>query len=376
MKNTFGSSISVTLFGESHGEYIGAVLDGLAPGIVVSEKYIAACLAKRRPQGKISTSRVEADEFKIVSGVFDGRTTGTPICIIIPNTQQHSGDYQATCHIFRPGHADYTAHIKYHGYEDYRGGGHFSGRITAALVAAAAIVERALAAKGIIIGSHISRLAGIADTPFEEVFREGKLEECICALRGSSFPLVNEEKQAEMIAAIEDAANDLDSVGGVIEAAICGLPAGVGEPWFDSLESTLSHALFSIPGIKGVEFGAGFACCDMRGSKCNDPFRIRDDGSIVTTTNNNGGINGGISNGMPIVFRCAIKPTPSIIRKQDSVDFEDKKNTVLILKGRHDPCIVHRARVVVESVAALAIADALAVRFGTDYLSGWEETVI
>jgi len=371
MKNTFGSSISVTLFGESHGEYIGAVLDGLAPGIPVKESFIELCLELRRPQEGISTTRVEPDEFKIVSGVFEGRTTGTPICILIPNTQQHSRDYSATRPLARPGHADFTAYEKYHGFEDYRGGGHFSGRVTAALVAAGAILRYALFAKGIDIISHIARLGGIDDTSFEALFRVGALDDTISSLRFKPFPVILRKPCEAMTEAIKKAAAEGDSVGGILETAIIGVPSGVGEPWFDSLESTIAHALFSVPGIKGVEFGAGFKAADMKGSECNDPFRIKiypGHRETVTTTNNNGGINGGISNGMPIVFRCAVKPTPSIFKKQDTINFMEEENAEISLSGRHDPCIVHRARAVVESVAAIAIADALAQRYGTDWL--------
>ena len=365
MKNTFGSSVSVTLFGESHGSYIGAVLDGLVPGIAVDGDFIASQLSKRRPSGKISTSRVEADKFEIVSGVFEGKTTGTPITIIIPNENTKSGDY--TRGPVRPGHADYTGYVKYHGFEDYRGGGHFSGRITAALVAAGAVVIPALSARGIRIGTHIARCAGVADREFSRGISDINSE--IDALAAREFAVLDPSVEASMCEAIEAAASDGDSVGGVLETAVTGIPAGVGEPWFDTLEGVLSHALFSIPAVKGVEFGLGFAAADMRGSEVNDAFTV-DNGRIVTETNNNGGINGGISNGMPILFRCAVKPTPSIFKPQRTVDINTNEETVLNLKGRHDPAIVHRARVVVDSVAAIALADMLAQRYGTDWLGG------
>ena len=359
MKNTFGESVAVTLFGESHGEMIGAVIDGLAPGIAVDEDFIRHQLSLRRPQGKISTARVEADEFSIVSGVFEGKTTGTPLCILIPNTNTRSGDY--TPNIPRPGHADFAAECKYHGNQDPRGGGHFSGRITAALVAVGAIAISALRQKGILIGTHISRLSNIVDRSFENY--EADLE----ALSDLTFPVLDAASGAAMREEIESAASDGDSVGGILETAVIGLPAGVGEPWFDSVEGVLSHALFSIPAIKGVEFGAGFAFAKMRGSEANDAFRMQN-GCIVTTTNNNGGINGGITNGMPIIFRCAVKPTPSIFQEQDSVDMKTKENVTLTLSGRHDPAIIHRARVVVDSITALALCDLLVLRFGTDFL--------
>ena len=363
MKNTFGNSISLTLFGESHGEAIGAVLDGLAPGIGVDMDLIRSQLDKRRPAGKISTARREADEFCIVSGVFEGKTTGTPLTIIIPNTAMHSKDYSATRSLARPGHADYTAYAKYHGFEDYRGGGHFSGRVTAALVAAGAILTSALEKKGVVIGSHILSCAGISDAGFDDIADD------VRRLNEMDFAVLNEEKGALMRAAIEAAAADGDSVGGVLETAILGMPAGVGEPWFDTVEGVLSHALFSVPAIKGVQFGDAFDMVNGRGSEFNDSYYISEK-EIKTTTNHNGGINGGITNGMPVVFRCAVKPTPSIFKAQATVDFMKGEDAVLELKGRHDPAIIHRARVVVDSVTALAVADLLATRFGTDWLGG------
>lgn len=362
MKNTFGNNITVTLFGESHGKAIGALLDGISPGIGVDRDFIAHQLTLRRPAGKTGTKRIEGDAFRILSGVFEGKTTGTPICILIENENTNSRDYGATRALARPGHADYTANCKYHGFEDYRGGGHFSGRLTAALVAAGGIIIPALNKKGVYIGTHVARCAGISDRDF------GNIPEDIKALGGKVFAVLDEGAGEKMREKIEAAADSGDSVGGVLECAVYGMPAGVGEPWFDTLEGMLSHALFSIPALKGVEFGAGFALADMRGSEANDPFCI-EDGKITTTSNNNGGVLGGISTGAPIIFRCAIKPTPSIYKEQDTVDFMNKKNEKLRIAGRHDPAIVHRARVVVDSVAALVVADALVSRFGTDYLA-------
>ena len=363
MKNTFGQSVAVTIFGESHGEATGVVIDGMAPGIEVDEEFIASQLTLRRPAGKISTSRQEKDKFRIVSGVFNNKTTGTPICIIIPNEDTKSRDYSETRALARPGHADYTAFCKYHGFEDYRGGGHFSGRITAGLVAGGAIAIKALNELGINIGTHISSLGGVCDRSFEDIGSD------IVNLNKKTFAVLDENKEAEMKKIIEAAAEDGDSVGGVLETAVTGFPKGVGEPWFDTVEGILSHALFSIPAIKGVEFGAGFDMVNGRGSEFNDPFYMKG-GRIRTQTNNNGGINGGITNGMPILFRCAVKPTPSIYKQQDTVDFIKSENAELQIKGRHDPAIIHRARVVVDSVAALALCDLLAGRFGTDYLAG------
>lgn len=361
MKNSFGNSLTITLFGESHGEYIGAVLDGIAPGIKINDEYIASKLALRRPSGMISTARVEADEYSIVSGVFMGYTTGTPLCILIPNTNKKSADYGEALDIPRPGHADYTARAKYHGYEDFRGGGHFSGRITAALVAAGAVVQCALEGLGIKLGSHITELHGAFDRPFESIGED------IDLLAKKSFPTLGDE--ARMVKEIEKAAERGDSVGGILETAVIGIPSGVGEPWFDSMESMLSHGLFSIPGVKGVEFGLGFAFADVYGSEGNDAFAV-EDGRVITKTNNNGGINGGITNGMPVIFRTVIKPTPSIFKAQESVSLSKMENATLDLKGRHDPAIIHRARAVVDAVTALVIADALTTRYGTDYLAG------
>ncbi len=361
MKNTFGTNISVTLFGESHGECIGAVLDGFAPGVEVDEDFICTQLDKRRAVGLISTSRKESDNFKIVSGVFCGKTTGTPICIIINNENTHSKDYESTRFLARPGHADYTAYEKYHGFEDYRGGGHFSGRLTAPVVAAGAIAISALKKKSIHIGTHIKSLGGVLDREFEDLERD------INALNEKTFAVLSDQKSEEMTQKILEAKESFDSVGGVLESAVIGMPAGVGEPWFDTVEGVLSHALFSIPAVKGVEFGCAFEKVNGAGSEYNDDFYMSH-GVIKTKTNNNGGINGGITNGMPIVFKTAIKPTPSIYKKQNTVNFKEKTDEVLQIKGRHDPAVIHRARVVVDSVTALALCDLLATRFGVDYL--------
>lgn len=361
MKNIFGTSVAVTLFGESHGEYIGATIDGLAPGIEIHHEYISHMLTQRRPAGKISTPRKEKDEYKIVSGVINGKTTGTPITILIPNENVKSGDYAQMKTVARPSHADYTADCKYHGFQDSRGGGHFSGRITAALVAAGAICKCALEQKGIIIGTHVKKCAGIWDREFEDLSSD------IQILNKSTFAVLDEARGEKMQEAILAAASEGDSVGGVLETAIIGMPVGVGEPWFDTVESMLSHMLFSIPAVKGVEFGAGFAIADMRGSKANDPLRT-EHGAVVSTSNNNGGINGGITNGMPILFRTAIKPTPTIFKPQDTIDFRTMTDAVLEPKGRHDPAIVHRARIVQDAAAAIVLCDALALRYGTDWL--------
>ncbi len=363
MKNTFGNSISLTLFGESHGPAVGAVIDGLAPGITVDREYIEKLLDLRRPVGKISTPRQEADRYEILSGVFEGKTTGTPLCIVIFNEDTRSEDYSATRNLARPSHADYTANLKYHGFEDPRGGGHFSGRITAALVAVGGIIIPALRKKGIYIGTHIKKCAGVLDRDFSD----DPMSE-IEALGNREFAVLDDAAGEKMIAAIMKARADGDSVGGILETVVLGMPRGVGEPFFDTVEGLLAHALYSVPAVKGVEFGGGFALSDMTGSEANDPFYMKD-GEILTKTNNSGGVNGGITNGMPLIFRCAVKPTPTISKEQNTVDMMTKTDAVLAAKGRHDPSIVHRARVVIDAVTALTLADMLCARFGTDWLT-------
>lgn len=363
MKNTLGSTVSITLFGESHGSAIGAVLDGLAPGIKIDNEFINFQLSLRKPSGEISTKRREKDEYKILSGAYNGFTTGTPVCVVIPNADVRSEDYKSISMLARPSHADYAAHVKYNGYEDARGGGHFSGRITAAAVAAGAIVIPALNKKGIYIGTHISRCAGVSDRKFDLNNLKKEIKD-ICAM---PFAVLDRQAAEEMQLNIKAAAEKGTSVGGILETAVYGLPAGVGEPWFDTLEGAVSKAIFSVPAVKGIEFGAGFAIADMTGDKANDPFVI-DDGVVKTVTNNNGGINGGISNGMPVIFRCAIKPTPTISIKQNTVDLKTFTDSEITAAGRHDPCIVHRARVVVDSITALVLCDMLALKYGTDWL--------
>ena len=360
MKNTFGQSLTVTLFGESHGPYIGAVLDGLAPGMDIDEEFIKHQLDLRRPAGKISTKRVEQDEYIIASGAFNGKTTGTPLSILIPNSVQKSADYENSPRIARPGHADFTANEKYHGFEDFRGGGHFSGRITAAVVAAGAVVIPALKKKGILIGTHIKSCGGISDRGFEDYAKD------IESLSKTNFPVLDEKKAVDIREMMEQTASEGDSVGGVLETVITGMPTGVGEPWFDTVEGILAHAMYSIPAIKGVQFGDAFDMVDKKGSEYNDAFRMEGD-RVVTLTNHNGGINGGITNGMPILFRCAVKPTPSIYKKQESIELNSRKDADLEIIGRHDPAIIHRARIVVDSMTALAVYDMLAVRYGTDW---------
>lgn len=361
MKNTFGNNVTITLFGESHGKAIGCVLDGIVPGVTIDEDFIKNQLSLRRPASQISTPRSEKDKFQILSGVFEGKTTGTPIAIVIPNEDTHSKDYDKVSSVARPGHADFTAEAKYHGFQDFRGGGHFSGRITAALVAGGAIAAMALKAKGIEIGTHIAEIGGIKDDAF------GDLTKDIKALNQKEFAVLNDSKGEEIKEKILKVRAAGDSIGGILETAVVGLPAGVGEPWFDSVESMLSHALFSIPAVKGVEFGLGFGFATLKGSEANDVFYC-ENGKVSTKTNNNGGINGGITNGMPVIFKTVVKPTPTISLSQQTFDYKTLENSVIEGKGRHDPCIVHRARVVVDSVAAICLLDMLTGRFGTDWV--------
>ena len=358
MKNVFGNAVTLTLFGESHGPAIGAVIDGLAPGITVDEEYIKSQLSLRRPQDALSTARREADPFRIESGVYNGKTTGTPICIIIPNSDTRSADYGIIAEKFRPSHADYSGHVKYSGFNDPRGGGHFSGRITAALVAAGAILLSALRERGITVATHIASIGKVADRPFGDIAADME------KLKQKPFAVLDSEREEAMKAEILAAKAEGDSVGGTLETVVLGMPAGVGEPWFDTVEGLISHAVFSIPAVKGIEFGGGFALSQMRGSAANDPFILKD-GKIETESNNSGGINGGITNGMPILFKTAIKPTPTIAREQKTVNTL-LEETTLAAAGRHDPCIVHRARVVVDSVTALVLCDILTQKYGTD----------
>lgn len=362
MKNTIGNHISISLFGESHGEAIGVVIDGLAPGIAIDLDFVKEQMEKRKAKGRISTQRHEGDEIHIVSGFFNGYTTGTPLTILIQNTSQHSQDYEKTKDRLRPSHADYTANEKYLGYQDYRGGGHFSGRITAPIVAAGAIALQILKSKGILIGSHIVNCHGIEDTPFSET--ETEIEQQLKILQVKEFPVLNEDASEKMMKTITAAAEDGDSVGGILESVILHMPTGIGEPYFYSLESVIAQYLYSVPAVKGVSFGLGFGFASLYGSEANDPILYKD-GKVQTKTNHNAGINGGISNGMPIKLSTCIKPTPSIYKQQDTIHRTTHEAEKLIIQGRHDPAIIHRARVVVDSMLALAVLDLYMERAAT-----------
>ena len=369
MKNTFGSQICLTLFGESHGPAVGAVLDGLPAGLPVDLAFMAACMDKRRARGDgLTTARTEADAVTVLSGIYQGHTTGTPITLTIPNTNTRPADYQKTAALLRPGHADYTAFCKYHGFQDARGGGHFSGRLTAPLVAAGALCLSALQAKGVLIATHLARCAGVSDTAFAADDPALLARQVTAVQNAPGFALIDPAVQNAMQDAIRAAGANGDSTGGILETAVTGLPAGVGEPFFDSAESVLSHMLFSIPAVKGVEFGLGFAFADLTGTAANDPFAMAQ-GRAVTQTNHNGGINGGITNGMPLIFRTAIKPTPSIAAPQATISWPEGQAATLALKGRHDPCILPRAAIVQSCAAAVALCDLLCAQLGPQWLN-------
>ncbi len=362
MKSTIGDAITISVFGESHGEQIGVLIDGLCPGIKLDMDYLHHQLDLRKPKGRISTQRKESDEPNIISGYFNEHTTGTPLCILFENSNTRSKDYDSIKDFMRPSHADYSAQQKYLGFQDYRGGGHFSGRLTTAIVAAGAICNSILKRKGILIGSHIKNVNTICDTPFSN--DEAVLVKQLEALNEAHFPTISKSAQAEMVAYMEACANDGDSCGGVIESVIYNMPEGIGEPMFHSIESVLSHLLFSVPAIKGVEFGLGFAFANHKGSEVNDSFYYDENKKVKTKTNNNGGINGGISNGMPIVIRSVVKPTPSIYKSQETINLNTKENVSYQINGRHDPAIIHRARVVLDSVIAIGLLDLMVQRYG------------
>ncbi len=367
MKNSFGSAVTLTIFGESHGAAVGAVLDGLAAGLPVDAAFLAGRMERRRAQGGgLSTARIEPDKIEFLSGVADGHTTGTPVAMVVRNTNTRSGDYAKTADLLRPGHADYTAEVKYEGWQDARGGGHFSGRITAAVVAAGALCEAVLAGLGVQVATHIAEIAGVADAPLssgagQRLFAPGGTADWPAP---GHFALLDPSCEAPMQAAIRAAAAEGDSVGGILETVAVGLPAGVGEPFFDSVESELAHLLFSVPAVKGVEFGAGFGFARLRGSQANDAFVLRE-GRVATATNRNGGLNGGITNGMPVVVRTVVKPTASIYQPQQTVDLRAMAPATLQIKGRHDPCIAARAAAVQNSMVAFGLLDLLTVRYGT-----------
>jgi chorismate synthase len=352
----WGKNIRISIFGESHGNAIGINIDGLPSGVELDMEFIKSEMARRAPgRNSLTTPRKEGDEVEILSGYFNDATTGTPICGIIRNTNTRSKDYSKLKDMMRPGHADYTGKERYGGYNDYRGGGHFSGRITAPLVFAGSIAKQILKKEGISIGSHIKSIGKVEDEFFSD---ETLTAETFEKFSQENLPVIKDGIAKKMESLILEASANQDSVGGIIEAAAINLPVGIGDPFFDSVESVLSQLLFSIPAVKGVEFGIGFDITKLYGSEANDEMFI-EDGKVKTYTNNNGGVLGGITNGMPLVFRIAVKPTPSISKTQRTVDLSKMEDTTLEVHGRHDPCIVPRALVVVEAAAALAILDLL-----------------
>lgn len=356
MSSTYGEKIKVSVFGESHGNGIGVVIDGLPAGFCIDMDAVLEQMARRAPgHDKTATPRRESDTPKILSGILGDTLTGAPLCAVIENTNTRSQDYGNMLDKPRPGHSDYTAHVKYHAANDVRGGGHFSGRITAPLVFAGAVCRQLLAEQDINIGAHIASIGSVSDACFDPVYIDSSL---INRLNRSHFALIDPKTENAMRAEVERARLAQNSVGGVIECAVTGLPVGVGEPMFDGVEGAVAKAVFGVPAVKGIEFGAGFALAKMRGSQANDPFRFQN-GRVVTETNNCGGILGGITNGMPVIFRAAIKPTPSISQPQRTIDLQKGENAVLEISGRHDPCIVPRAVAVIEAVTAIALINLL-----------------
>ena len=345
-----------TIFGESHGPAIGVVLEGVPAGLELDWEAIRFEMARRAPgKSDLSTARKEEDQVEVISGLFEGKTTGAPLCAVIANTDTRSGDYEKVKDIARPGHADWPAHVRYGGHNDYRGGGHFSGRLTAPMVFAGAVAKQILAEKGVYVGAHISSIYGISDASMEDWF---SLKE----VAAKKFPVLDDEKGEEMKEAILEAREELDSVGGSIECAVFGLPAGLGDPDFGlNAEGIFSRHLFAVPAVKAVAFGAGVAFALMRGSEANDPLYVDDDGTVKGEQNCAGGINGGITNGMPVTFEVTMRPTPSIARTQFTVDMAKMENAELELTGRHDPCVVPRAVPVIEAAAALAACELMGI---------------
>lgn len=354
MSGMWGSKIKLSIFGESHGNAIGITIDGLPAGFYIDMDKIMMEMARRAPgKSSLSTPRKESDIPEILSGYFEGKTTGTPLCAIIRNSNTKSKDYSKLKDVMRPGHADYTGAVRYKGFNDYRGGGHFSGRITAPLVFAGAICKQILEVKGIIVSAHINSIGKIKDCSFLE---SDISDELLNSFKEKELPLINTKLEDEMRQEILSARSSGDSIGGTIECAILGVSPGIGDPFFDSVESTLAHLMFSVPAVKGIEFGKGFDISKMRGSEANDEYYL-ENGNIKTKTNNNGGILGGITNGMPIIFNVAIKPTASIFKEQKAFNIITMEETTLCIEGRHDPCIVQRALPVIEAVAAIGITE-------------------
>ena len=356
MSGNFGKKINLSIFGESHGKSIGIVINGIEPGIKIDLEKIKKDMARRAPgRNTLSTQRKEGDNFEILSGFFEGYTTGTPLSVIIKNNDTKSKDYSKIKDLVRPSHGDFSGFVKYNGFNDYRGGGHFSGRITAPLVFAGALAKQILESKGIYVGAHIQRVGKVEDDSFDRVNLN---KEVLDSILVKELPLLNNEKIDEIKREILNARQNGDSVGWAIECSLIWINPGIGNPFFDSLESVIAHLAFSVPAVKGIEFGLGFDFAKENASKVNDEYHI-ENGKIRTYTNNNGGIVGGITNGMPVVFRVAIKPTPSISKEQRTVNIKTMEEGILKIEGRHDPCIVQRAVAVIEAIAALAVLELL-----------------
>ena len=357
MSGMWGRYLQLSIFGESHGGGIGVNISGLPAGFPLDMEAVGREMERRAPgRNRISTARREADVPEILSGVFNGRTTGAPLCALIRNTDTRSQDYGNLAYQMRPGHSDYPASVRYGGFNDYRGGGHFSGRLTAPLVFAGAVARQILAAQGIRVGGHLLEAAGVEDDSFDPVQVPDALLE---RLHDMEIPLIREERQEAVRQAILEAKTAGDSVGGIVECAVTGLPAGVGDPFFDSVESTLAQLLFSVPAVKGVAFGSGFGMARMRGSVCNDPYYYDGEGRVRASSNHNGGLLGGITDGMPVLFTAAIKPTASIALEQQTVNLREHRDDRMVVRGRHDPCIAVRAVPVLEAVAAIGMLDQL-----------------
>lgn len=356
MSSEFGKNLRVTLFGQSHSEAIGAVIDGLPAGEEISLQEISAFMARRAPgKNAYSTLRREADAPKILSGLVNGKTCGAPLCAVIENTDVKSADYAEIADVPRPSHADYPAYVKYGGANDVRGGGHFSGRLTAPLCFAGAVCAQILKRHGVTVGAHILSVGEAKDASFDPVRVSAEL---LAEVSAKEFPVISDFAGNAMREEIAFAAARLDSVGGVIECCALGLPAGIGEPMFDGVENRISAAVFGIPAVKGLEFGSGFFGSRLYGSENNDPY-VYENGAVRTLSNNSGGILGGLTTGMPLIFRAAVKPTPSIGASQHSVSLSKSENTELAIRGRHDPCIVPRAVPCVEAACAAALLDML-----------------
>lgn len=354
MSSVFGKNLIVSIFGQSHSKAIGVSIDNLPPGFLIDFDKLQLFMERRSAQNKdYATKRAEPDKIEIVAGLVNGKTCGAPLCALIYNSDFKPSDYDSVKNIPRPSHADYTSFVKYKGFQDPTGGGHFSGRLTAPLCVAGGICMQVLEQEGITINAHIKKIYGIEDTPFNSL---GVSKEQIDTLTQNDFPVLDVKKGAQMLEAIQKASQQQDSVGGVIECIVQNLPVGMGDPMFDGIENNISKAVFAIPAVKGIEFGSGFSCADMLGSQHNDAF-YENQGEVLTRTNNHGGILGGITSAMPVIFRVAIKPTSSIALPQDSVNLSTMKDEVIEIKGRHDPCIVPRAVPCVEAAAAIALLD-------------------